>query len=119
MTNLRNRTFIDKVICSFNSIKYSLYERSTLLLVRKLFDNPEFYNDIEKTPLVSVYMPTYNRGQLVVDRPLPSILNQTYENFEFIILDIFIFIHSWCIILIFHFNLSIPSSKVYLSLDFY
>jgi len=86
MTNFRKRTLTDKMICSLNSTKYSLFEKSALWIVRKVFDKPEYYNDIGNDPMVSVYMPTYNRGQLVVDRPLPSVLNQTYENFEFIIL---------------------------------
>ncbi len=36
-------------------------------------------------PLVSVCMPTYNRGRLLVQRSLPSLLKQTYENFEVVI----------------------------------
>jgi len=53
--------------------------------MRIAYDKPE-YSNINANPLVSVYMPTYNRGQLVVDRPVPSVLNQTYENLEFIVL---------------------------------
>ena len=37
-------------------------------------------------PLVSVVMPTYNRAD-VVGRAIDSILNQTYNDFEFIIVD--------------------------------
>ena len=37
-------------------------------------------------PLVSVVMPTYNRISLL-PRSIESILNQTYDNFEFIIVD--------------------------------
>lgn len=40
----------------------------------------------DKKPLVSVVMPTYNRISLL-PRSIESILNQTYENFEFIIVD--------------------------------
>ncbi len=39
-----------------------------------------------RNPLVSVVMPTYNRVNLL-PRAIQSILNQTYENFEFIIVD--------------------------------
>ena len=38
------------------------------------------------TPLVSVVMATYNRAD-VIGRAIDSILNQTYDNFEFIIVD--------------------------------
>lgn len=37
-------------------------------------------------PLVSVIIPTYNRAD-VLDRAIESVLNQTYENFELIIID--------------------------------
>lgn len=37
-------------------------------------------------PLVSVVMPTYNRADLL-PRSIESILNQTYDHFEFIIVD--------------------------------
>ena len=37
-------------------------------------------------PTISVVMPTYNRIDLL-PRSIESILNQTYQNFEFIIVD--------------------------------
>lgn len=36
-------------------------------------------------PLVSIIIPTYNRGQLLVERTLPSVYAQTYQNFEVVI----------------------------------
>ena len=36
-------------------------------------------------PLVSIIIPTYNRGDILISRTLPSILNQTYKNIEIII----------------------------------
>lgn len=39
-----------------------------------------------RTPTISVVMPTYNREELL-PRAIESILNQTYEDFEFIIVD--------------------------------
>ena len=39
-----------------------------------------------KAPLVSVIMPAYNSAKYVCDA-IESVLNQTYENFEFIIVD--------------------------------
>ena len=38
-----------------------------------------------KKPLVSVVIPTYNREDLLFARAIPSILNQTYQNFEIIV----------------------------------
>lgn len=40
-----------------------------------------------KTPLISIYTPTYNRAQLLKERAIKSVLNQTYENFEYIIVS--------------------------------
>jgi len=36
--------------------------------------------------VISVYCPTYNRAEILKDRALPSVLAQTYKNFEFIIM---------------------------------
>lgn len=40
----------------------------------------------KKIPLISVVMPVYNAGDFLVEA-IESILNQTYKNFEFIIVD--------------------------------
>ena len=40
----------------------------------------------EELPLISVIMPCYNREKYIVEA-IESILNQTYTNFEFIIID--------------------------------
>ena len=37
-------------------------------------------------PLISVYIPTYNRLELL-KRAVQSVQNQTYKNFEIIIVD--------------------------------
>lgn len=42
-------------------------------------------NSIHENPLVSVLIPTYNRANILVERAIPSVLNQTYQNFEIII----------------------------------
>jgi glycosyltransferase involved in cell wall biosynthesis len=38
-------------------------------------------------PLVSVYCPTFNRSELLANRAIKTVLNQSYTNFEFIIVD--------------------------------
>jgi glycosyltransferase involved in cell wall biosynthesis len=42
---------------------------------------------VDDNPLVSVYIPTYNRCNLLLSRALPSVLNQDYQNFELIIVS--------------------------------
>jgi len=36
-------------------------------------------------PLVSVVIPTYNRAEILTERTIPSVLSQTYQNFELVI----------------------------------
>ena len=57
--------------------------RRDLLAAR---DTPEYeraLNDPE--PLVTVRIPTYVRSKLLVERALPSVVGQTYQNFEVIV----------------------------------
>lgn len=42
--------------------------------------------EISKNPLVSIVLPTYNRAH-IVSRALQSVLNQTYHDFEIIVVD--------------------------------
>lgn len=43
-------------------------------------------NNLNKTPMVSVIMPVYN-GEKYLSEAIESVLNQTYKNFELIIVD--------------------------------
>ncbi|MGP8190916.1 MAG: glycosyltransferase family 2 protein [Methanobacterium sp.] len=42
-------------------------------------------NEPLKEPLVSVLIPTYNRSKLLTERSIPSVLRQTYQNIEIIV----------------------------------
>jgi glycosyltransferase involved in cell wall biosynthesis len=44
----------------------------------------EIYQN-DASPLVSVSIPTYNLGKILVERTIPSIVNQTYPNWELVI----------------------------------
>jgi hypothetical protein len=43
------------------------------------------YRTPDDNSLVSVIIPTWNRGSLLVNRTIPSIFKQTYQNFEIVI----------------------------------
>jgi glycosyltransferase involved in cell wall biosynthesis len=47
--------------------------------------NSKEQHEYKDNPLISVYVPTYNRCSILMERAIPSVLNQTYRNFEFII----------------------------------
>lgn len=38
-----------------------------------------------ENPLISIQIPTYNRARLLTERTIPSVLRQTYQNFEIVI----------------------------------
>lgn len=77
------RTVRDKLISGFNSIRYSVTEPVLLRMARARYAH--LYCDPAESPLVSIAIPTYNRGRLLVQRTLPSIFAQTYGNIEIII----------------------------------
>lgn len=76
------RTIADKLISGFNSFRFFLTEPVLLRIMRLKYEAS--YKD-EKNPLVTVYIPTYNRAKLLMERAIPSVLAQTYKNFELVI----------------------------------
>lgn len=74
----------DKVISGSRAFYYRITEPGRLQKVRRRM--AQDYVAKEKEPLISVYVPTYNRGKLLMERAVSSVLNQTYRNFEFIII---------------------------------
>jgi len=79
----RKRTYLDKIISGLNGFRYWLTESKKLGLLR-LLHGKEFEKP-EKNPFVSVYIPTYNRGKLLAERAVSSILGQTCQNFEIVV----------------------------------
>lgn len=77
------RNVIDKLISGFNSFRFAATESAKLKIARS--KNEHLYADRKENPLISVYIPTYNRGKILVERAVPSVLSQTYKNFELII----------------------------------
>jgi len=77
------RRLKDQFICGFNNLYYSIFEPIKLIIARIKYSNQ--YSDQPEEPLVSIMIATYNRGQLLVERTLPSIIAQTYKNIEIVI----------------------------------
>lgn len=49
--------------------------------------SPDYQSSyLESEPLVSVCIATYNRAELLIERSVKSILNQTYKNFQLIVI---------------------------------
>ncbi len=77
------RTIKDDIICNLRSGYYWTTEPVRLQIFRLIHERE--YNKEDKNPLISVYCPTYNRGEILIERAIKSVLAQTYKNFEFII----------------------------------
>lgn len=63
----------------------NLYYPSIILSRKRLELNRCIYPLDSPEPLVSIRIATYNRANLLKERTIPAILNQTYQNFEVII----------------------------------
>jgi len=70
----------DKIISNYLNFYYHLTEADKLNKLRRL--NKKTYT---KNDLISVYIPTYNRADILIERAVSSILKQTYQNFEIIV----------------------------------
>ena len=77
-----DRGALNRLIYVRDTIYYGVSEPLRLSLVRKRHSKDYKAAD---NPLVSVYIPTYNRAELLMQRSVPSVLAQTYKNFELII----------------------------------
>jgi glycosyltransferase involved in cell wall biosynthesis len=71
-------------------IQYNYYLKNWIECKRnrELLENVRYnFKDkiVNKNPLVSVLIATYNRGKILTERAIPSVLRQTYQNFEIII----------------------------------
>lgn len=83
MPETYQRSITDKVISGLNGLRYRLAEPLLLRLARARYGH--LYSDPTESPLVTVAIPTYNRGRLLLDRTLPSVFAQTYANIEVLV----------------------------------
>ena len=76
-------TMKNKIISAAKAAYYQITEPVQLCLARALYSHKY---KIKDSPLVSIYCPTYNRKELLVERAILSVLGQTYQNWELIII---------------------------------
>ena len=81
---MNSNRLINKTFSFFNKKRYSIIEINILTNHRKIYEKN--YSKSFNNPLISVYVPTYNRGNILIERAVPSVLSQTYNNFEFVII---------------------------------
>lgn len=79
----KKRSLEDRIITGFIATRFAMIEPLQLRFARNRYE--KHYSNLHQTPLVSVCVPTYNRGQLLIDRAVTSVLSQTYTNLELIV----------------------------------
>lgn len=77
------RTVEDRIISGLNSWKFKITEPLKLRVAR--MKHAHEYENPNQTPLVSVCVPTYNRGPILIERAVATVLAQTYTNLELVI----------------------------------
>jgi glycosyltransferase involved in cell wall biosynthesis len=78
---LPDNQFFNKIISIIIGFKFSITDKFYLHIAHLGFFQTH------KSGLVSVLIPTYNRVDILFDRAIQSILKQTYQNYEIIIID--------------------------------
>ena len=71
------------IFSKINSLRYYIKEKILYTVVKK----KSFKILKKEKPLISIVMPTYNRCKILSEIGLPTVLNQTYKNFELIIVS--------------------------------
>jgi glycosyltransferase involved in cell wall biosynthesis len=69
-----------KLLLCFHQVKLHIADRIGLAIGRA-----KASKEWPREPLVSIVIPTYNRSKILCERTIPSILNQTYQNFEILV----------------------------------
>lgn len=75
--------FTNSVITYTQSKYYGIVEPVKLAYQRAKYE--KFYGPDEESPHIFVYTPTFNRGKILVERAVKTVLQQTYKNFTYLI----------------------------------
>lgn len=79
------RTTKDRLITGYKSLRFAVTEPIQLRLARMKHEHEYASAPSNLNPLVTVCVPTYNRGPLLIERAVKSVFSQTYENLELMI----------------------------------
>lgn len=81
------RTAADRLISACRAAWYTATEPARLRAARALHAHEYESDDLmfERDPLISVYVPTFKRPKMLVERALASIRKQTYQNLQLIV----------------------------------
>ena len=71
------------IFSSINSLRFYLFEK----LKYELIKNKKQKLLKKENPLISILLPTFNRSKILKKRAIKTVLNQSYRNFELIIVD--------------------------------
>ena len=83
MSDSNKQKIKDHLIATLNTWWFAVTEPVKLRMAR--IRHAHKYNNSSLKPLVSVCIPTYNRGSILIERAVSSVLKQTYTNIELII----------------------------------
>lgn len=80
MINPTIHKYLNLAFALTTNFKYSLTEPISLRLNRFFSNSTQ-----SQFPKISICIPTYNRGQILIDRALKSVTSQTYKNIEIVV----------------------------------
>ncbi len=75
----------DRKVASLKDEYYRRTEGELLNRFRQQYDSLYKGKGLQNHPKIFVYTPTYNRGEILMERAFNSVLKQTYDNWEYLI----------------------------------
>lgn len=76
---------LNKLIEIKRTLRLRLRFRQVRAMTMLCLARKYWHGESSSEPLISVVINTWNRGKLLTERTLPSVLTQTYQNFEIVI----------------------------------
>jgi len=74
----------NRILSGLLALKYRVTEQILLRIMRSHYR--VLYEKGKDQGLITIVIATYNRGKILTERTIPSILNQSYQNFEILVI---------------------------------